>query len=206
MYPNTITEVYDVICKYKKTKKITCLPRNYVNASFHQIGDGNQTSPPVSGTNGLLHRDVMCYNCDRPNHYSGQCPLPDFCKTGTWYPQLIYYFTQTTSVQKDPINPSWALLNSCSTISSIMNQFLLSYIKDCHPNTAICLFTNGGHPDYKKSITMDLFPLNFFYNTYYIVNILAIVDVTGKLRVTMDTNNNYAILIHTGPDYVLKFY
>ena len=53
---------------------------------------------------------------------------------------------------------------------------------------------------------MDMFPLRFFYNPYYIANILALVDVTSHFRVNMDTNHKRAMFIYTGPYFVFKFY
>ena len=50
------------------------------------------------------------------------------------------------------------------------------------------MFTNGGNLDYKNSDTIDLLPLNVFYNPDYIVNILKLVDVTSKFGVNMYTN------------------
>ena len=68
------------------------------------------------------------------------------------------------------------------------------------------MFTNGVHIDYEQYGTMDLLTLGFFYNLYYIKNMLALVDVTIQFRVTMDTNNEPAMYAHTVPDYILKFY
>ena len=106
-------------------QKSMCLPRNHADVSFHQQWDWNQTSTLVAGTDGILQRDVMCYNCGRPGHYYGQCHLPDCHKTGTQSLHLSYYFDQTTPVCKNLINPNWILLNSCSTESSGMNPSLL---------------------------------------------------------------------------------
>ena len=96
IYPNTIAKVYDVICKHKTPKNSTHLPHNRVNVSFHQRGSGNQTCPPVAGTDDVLHRDFMCYKCDSTGHYSGQCTLTDHCRTDTQDLQLGYSFAQTT--------------------------------------------------------------------------------------------------------------
>ena len=53
---------------------------------------------------------------------------------------------------------------------------------------------------------MDMLPLIFFCNPYYIANILALVDVTSEFRVNMDTKNKPAMLVQTGPDSILKLY
>ena len=53
---------------------------------------------------------------------------------------------------------------------------------------------------------MDMFPLIVFYNPYSIAAILSLIDVTSHFIITMDTNNDPAMFVHTGPYYVLKFY
>ena len=53
---------------------------------------------------------------------------------------------------------------------------------------------------------MDLLPLKVLCIPYSISNILALIDVTSKFIDTMDTNNKNPMFVHTGPDYVLKFY
>ena len=121
MYPGNISE------------NSTRLPHNCVNLSFHQRGSGNHNSPPVPGTDDVLHRYVMCYNCDRPSNYSGRFPLPDCRWTWKHSLQLGCSFSQNTPVQKHLINYNWILLNSCSTVSFIMDSSLLSEITDCDP-------------------------------------------------------------------------
>ena len=87
-----------------------------------------------------------------------------------------------------------------------MNPSLLSYIKDYDPDTAIRVFTNGGNLDYKQSDTIDLLPLNFFYNPYSVYIILELGDITNQFIGTMDNNNEPVMFIHTVPDSVLNFY
>ena len=179
MYARNIVKACGVLCKYNTKTKCMCLPCNHVDVSFHKKGDGNQTSPPVSGTDGGLHRDSMCYNCDRTSCYSIYRPLPDRCNTGTQSLKLIYSVAQTTPVQKDLINLNLIIIDYCPTMSSVMNPFILSYIKDFHPDTDIRVFKNGGYIDYKQYAKMYMFPLKVFYNPYFIANILALVGVTN---------------------------
>ena len=60
----------------KTLENSICITHNHVGVSFYQLGSGKQNSVPISGTNYYLHRDVMCYKCDRTGHYYGQCNLP----------------------------------------------------------------------------------------------------------------------------------
>ena len=68
MYHKTIVKAYDVICKYKAPENSTDLSCNRAAVSLHKRGDGNQTSPPIAGTDYFLHNYFICYNCDRPDH------------------------------------------------------------------------------------------------------------------------------------------
>ena len=70
----------------------------------------------------------------------------------------------------------------------------------------MCVFTNGEHLDYKQSGTIYLFPLIVFYSPDSIANIFTLIDVTSEFRVTIDTNNEPAMFVHTSPDSVLNFY
>ena len=51
---------------------------------------------------------------------------------------------------------------------------------------------------------MYMFPLIFSYNPIIIDKILALIGVTSHFRVTMYTNNEPAMFVYTGPDFVLK--
>ena len=53
---------------------------------------------------------------------------------------------------------------------------------------------------------MDMLSLRVFYNPDFVARIMALVDVTSKFRVTMDTINEPAMFVHTGPYSVLNFY
>ena len=87
-----------------------------------------------------------------------------------------------------------------------MNPSLISYIMDFKPYTTISVFTNVFRLDFTQSVTMYMLPLRVSYKPYSISNILALVDVTSQVIVTMDTNNEPAMYAHTVPDYILKFY
>ena len=53
---------------------------------------------------------------------------------------------------------------------------------------------------------MDMLPLKIFYIPDSISKILALVDVISQFIVTVDTNNEPDMFVHTGPYSVLKFY
>ena len=68
IYPKNISKAYDVLCKYNTPENSPRLPRKRTDVSFNQQGARNQTFPPASGTDDVLHKDFMCYNCDRSCH------------------------------------------------------------------------------------------------------------------------------------------
>ena len=137
------------------------LPHNPVDMIFHQRGSGYQTCPPIASSDEILHRDIIYCNCDTLGHYYGQCHSPDGHRTDTQSLKLGYSFAHTTPVHKYLINNNCILIESCSTMSSFMNPYLLSDIDYYNPDMYICVFTGGGNLDYKKSVTMYLLPLRF---------------------------------------------
>ena len=158
------------------------LPCKHVSVSFHYMWDWKQNYAQVTITNDAIQRDFMWYNCNMPGHPSGRFPLSYLHRTRTQSLQLGYYFSQNKAVQKDLINLNWIVFESCLTVSSVMNPYIISEINYCHPNTSIHVFTNVGNLDYNQSSTMYLFPLIVFYNPDCISNILALIDVTSQFR------------------------
>ena len=59
IYPKNISEAYDIIYKYKISTNTMLIPLNRLDVSFYQRVAGNQTCPPIDGTNEFLHRDDM---------------------------------------------------------------------------------------------------------------------------------------------------
>ena len=96
--------------------------------------------------NRLLHRLLIptmpFTDCNRPGNHSVRFPLSYCHRTRTQSLQLGYYFSQNKAVKKELINLNWIVFESRLTVSSFMNPYILSDIKDCHPNTSIRVFTN----------------------------------------------------------------
>ena len=72
--------------------------------------------------------------------------------------------TQTTN--DAPINAiiklNWLLLYTCSTISSINNEYLVKDIHVCDAGEELWDHTNGGHQDYNYISTMKMLHLEVF--------------------------------------------
>ena len=127
MYPKTIDKANDGFASIREHKTSRVFHHNRTDVIFYQKGSGNQTCTPVAGTYYILHRDVMCYNCDRHGHYSSKFALPDHHMNGTQSLQLGYYFAQTNPVHRNLINPNYILIDSCYVMSSVINTFLIRH-------------------------------------------------------------------------------
>ena len=156
MYPTTIAEACDVICKYKRPENSTRLNCNRIDVSFYQQWAGNQTCPPVTATADVHNRDVMWHTCDSLDCYYGKFPLTDIRRTGTHPLQLGYSFAHTTPVHKYLINNIWILLDPFFNVIYVMNLYLLSDTKNCNPYMAIRVFRNSGNLYHKQSVTVNL--------------------------------------------------
>ena len=171
--------------------------------SMAQVPNQSTTSskqpklPPVMGSNGILNPNVTCFKCKHPGH------IAPFCPFATQQPMQNLQISCSLSQSNNIIPPSWVLLDTGSTISSIMNS---SLVYDFHQSNRACrAFTNGGHIDYNIQCQFKIFPLHLFYNPDAIANILSFAEVASSYRVTMDTNTSPDILVHISPHMILHF-
>ena len=66
-------------------------------------------------------------------------------------------------------------------------------------------YTTGGYHDYKEEGELSLFPFAVFYDGYSILNIIYLKDVANIFRITMDTKNDRATMVHANPHNILIF-
>ena len=111
--------------------------------------------------------------------------------TGTTFTQYIYMLAQSNS---HGIDPSWILLDSQSTMSVIKNPAYVTNIRQSA--RTLCALTNGGHQD--STIMIAEFPNlgTVWFNTASIANILSLAAVHRVCRVTMDSSQEPALLVH----------
>jgi hypothetical protein len=160
-----------------------------------------QRGASVTGTNGITHDDIQCWNCQQHGHYAGECPTGQAGGTvsGTTLTQHAFMLAQSDD---HGIDPDWILLDSQSTISVFRNARMLTNIRrSAHVLRAL---TNGGHQD---STMVGDFPNlgEVWYNHKSIANILSLADVRKVCRVTMDTANEPALHVHRLDGSVMTF-
>ena len=108
-------------------------------------------------------------------HYAKNCPS----STSSTHMesrslQIIITMAQPTNdvPVNDTINPNWLLLDTCYTISSIKNKYIVKYICASDAGKEIWAYKNGGHQEYNYTTTTTIPPLkcfatNFSLQTYY---------------------------------------
>ena len=161
---------------------------------FLQVKQGckvlTNTDNLVASVNGSYRKNITCYNCQNPGHYSNECLYVE-AKSSSGGVNLLMRAVLLT--QNDPsvgeINPSWVLLDTCSTASVSGNPNLVSNIRPCDPDDGIHIATNGGGMEYDSIADLDLFPVPVHYNPDSIATILALKDVASipGCYLTMDT-------------------
>ena len=189
-----------------------------------------QSTDAVAGTDGKVHADILCYNCQKPGHYAGQCPADDGGNNGrgrgrnenveavglfqSSHVETIEDASGEDEENGDTIHcvlfnqthhnipESWILLDSQSTACVFRNGDFLSNIR--HSNKRLILKTNGG--EHTSNMVGDL--ENFgevWFNPSSLANILSLAMVRKKCRVTMDTSNEAAFFVHRNDGTTLKF-
>jgi hypothetical protein len=112
---------------------------------------------------------------------------------------------KSVSIEKKHIlNPMWILLDSASTVSIFANKSLLRNIRHCGSIQGLKIHTNGG-----VQITHLIGDLPGFGPVWYdggsLANILSLAAVRKKCRITMDTKDEPAMIVHKKNGEELKF-
>ena len=214
-YPKDITSAKSLLVLYKTP----------TNADAHRIGNQQQRQPQpavsnndalngltlaqrtaiaVAGTDGVLRPNVTCYTCSLPGQMTGECPstVATVTTTGATLTQYAYVLAQTAQGGEQGIDPDWIPLDSQSTISVFKNADMLTNIQ--HSGRVLRAITNGGHQD---SDMVGDFPNlgEVWFNQNSVANILSLADIRKVCRVTMDTSNEPALLVHRIDGSVMKF-
>ena len=129
-----------------------------------------------------------CSRCNKYGHSSAYCPR-DLCVQGM---QLSLAQSRTTTA----IPLDWLLLDSGSTISSVCNKQLISNLKPI--TTPLTVYTNGGSQTYSFTGTLNVFPLEVYYDGSSIANILSLSKVCEK--VPSDNGLRIRTRHHGSPD------
>ena len=97
---------------------------------------------------------------------------------------------------KSPLPDTWILLDSCSTVNIISTEQLLH---DIHTVTPLQVHCNAGAITLSQKGTFGTFPETVWYNPDGMANILSLASVKKHYRVTMDTDVEDCLQVHS-PD------
>ena len=77
-YPRSVTYAYNLMLRYKdytgKTQQIRTVSADTTQTLFNQHEEGGNGSE----RSWRELKDVLCYRCNRYDHYADQCPLSDY--------------------------------------------------------------------------------------------------------------------------------
>ena len=203
-YPDDETGAYNLLVNYKTPENLT-RPRGHQASATASVASGmtftQRSSNSISGTNGITHDDIECWQCHGFGHYQSNCPSTAGAVTpsGTTLVQHAFMMAQASA---SIIDPRWILLDSQSTISVFNNPAMLTNIrKSDHTLRAL---TNGGFQD--SNMIGDFPNLGIvWYNPKSIANILSLADVRKVCRVTLDTSAEPVLHVHRLDGSVMSF-
>jgi hypothetical protein len=213
-YPTDITSAYSLLVNYRTPVNATRGNRhNNGGAATTSSGTTTTTSSEssamtfaqqgaaaVPGTNGVLHEGVTCYRCNGTGHYACDCPAEHGAPPATGTTLLQYGFMLAQGVSG--IDPTWILLDSQSTISVFRNPDMLTNIR--RSGHVLRAVTNGGHQD--SDLVGDFPNLGkVWFNAASIANILSLAAVRKVCRITMDTSDEAAMVVHRLDGSKMKF-
>jgi hypothetical protein len=205
-YPKDVSSAYSLLVNYKTPTNARAHDRTNertaaATTNARVVTEGTavtfaQKAALKPGTNGIVHDDVTCYNCQDKGHYANDCPVE---KTATTLTQQGYMMTQKSV---SGIDPTWILLDSQSTISVFCNSDMLYNMRKSED--VMRAITNGGYQD---SNMIGYFPNlgDVWYNKDSIANILSLAEVRKVCRVTMDSSNEPSINVHRFDGSIMKF-
>ena len=195
-FPTTVTQAYDLlqhiagdISTFTRNSCFSCFSfrhggRRVGNVSFTQKDNKNL----IPGADGKTHPHIQCRKCNAWGHYANQCEKKNI---------TMAHFTLAQK-NLEVINKNWLLLDSCSTVSVICNPGMVTNITPCQPGQGITVVTNGGAQSFDKTASLNIHPMTVHFNPYSLANILSLSNVANipGARVTMDTNEERALLLH----------
>ena len=201
-YPRDLPTAYDFLAKYKTSGNNS---RARSNNRWRNSREGRERSEQpainvtmaqatpstdelVAGRNGVTIKQAYCSKCDKHGHSSAYCP------------KMQLSLAQSRTIPVIPRN--WILLDSGSTISSVCNKDLISNAK---PVTPLTVYTNGGSQTYSVTGTLNVIPLEVYYDGSSIANILSLSEICKNFRVTMDSDTEHAITVHLTNTHLMKF-
>ncbi|KAI2502818.1 Reverse transcriptase (RNA-dependent DNA polymerase) [Fragilaria crotonensis] len=214
-YPKDITSAKSLLIMYRTPANAAGTPRNSnqqrqqqqrstTNSDpLHGLTLAQRTAIAVAGTDSQHRPNVTCYGCGLPGHMAGECPTAATATTpAVTLTQYAYVLAQAAQEGEHEIDPDWILLDSQSTISVFKNASMLTNIRNS--GRVLRAITNGGHQD---STLVGDFPNlgEVWFNRNSIANILSLAEVRKVCRITMDTLDEPALIVHRIDGSIMKF-
>ena len=213
-YPKTLVGVYELLLQYRNDSNYSRRgnrngnPNGNSRVSFLQ--NRNMSEPdkdnPVAGRDGNIV-DRQCYKCHAYGHISSQCPQTNV-NSNVQALQFGISLTQTHDSSNSFIDPSWILLDTCSTDSVFANLSMVTNHRNCRNDEILRIHTNGGTQTFHQLGDLKFLPLKVHVNEKSMANILSLKDVAAldEVRVTMDSKKERSIAVHlsSGLTYVFR--
>lgn len=226
-YPSTIPDLLKVLNNYQPQWESQTTEQS-------ENSSGNRRTAAVSflqssgkqimfwrATNNSFFQYITCQFCAIKGHYQSHCPVainaegvgittrtnsdsevnPD--EVSLKLKSFLKNGVNLNQNNDSYINPNWVLLNSETTDHIFCNKYLLTDIQPVTDEEALRMHSSGGHIDTQHKGRFGGFLV--WYNPKHLANILSLSLVMKKYQVTLDSYNEYAIVIHISAKHIIKF-
>jgi len=218
-FPSTVNEAYQLMANFSKKKGLGANQshrRNngvgFLQATSTSFLQKTAEQKPVPGVDGILHKDVQCWNCKAFGHYSNQCPKKvgvNLLQNAPAKSPSISAVAHNPDVQEDEflgfgflqvslsqiqgqnnparnlhdLNENWVLLDSQSNCDIFRNARLLSNVRK-EQGPGLTLHTNGGTLCTNMVGNVKGYG-TVWYDANSLANILSLSNVRKRFRITM---------------------
>jgi hypothetical protein len=231
-YPKTIVDTNNVLSNHKfDAKKPANKQDNNKNPNQEKKGNEQKVAEESLQLSFAQMEKGRCYCCGRKGHKSPECRSQKIIPREEWaINKVSQQHAQTKNVddkdasestaseeEEEETETGWAglqcsfaqtanmkeliLLDSDSTDTVFCNRKYVKKIRDS--GEPLSINTNGGVM--KSTQKCDIQHIdNVWFNEDSMTNIIALKDMTKKFRVTMDSEEEKALLVHM-PNKIVKF-
>ena len=154
-YPTSFSDVFSLLLNYRKERQKGKDTPTIAEEESTAVNLAQRQQTPTAGKDGILHPNILCYNCNLMGHYSNQCPSPPRATgmQGFQMSTILYHANFNQVSLQDRLNKSsftssrydlrsLILLDTGSTVHLFMNKSLVKGIK--RSENTLFLETNGG--------------------------------------------------------------